>query len=180
MTATHEALNMEEAIVASGAQSHSRHPSTSTICGPLPTDSMGTVRLSDPPVVPALEESLPPNSHVIPLESQVLEGQQGAKFMRTDNRSEDSENALFFEDDIDDTEKQLVKSMAGTVGEDQSIRTFSTIRSRSDTSGSFSSNGSAQVDWDELEKSEEQAPRDEGSDEVRPLALDNRVCSDVI
>ena len=42
-----------------------------------------------------------------------------------------------------------------------------TIRSRSDSSGTFSSIGSAHVDWEELDKSEEQAPRDEGSDEVR-------------
>ena len=41
-----------------------------------------------------------------------------------------------------------------------------TFRSRSDSSGTLSSASSAQVDWEELEKSEEQAPRDGGSDEV--------------
>lgn len=42
-----------------------------------------------------------------------------------------------------------------------------TLRSRSDSSGTFSSSdGSAQVDWDELEREEDQAPRDEGSDEA--------------
>ena len=42
-----------------------------------------------------------------------------------------------------------------------------TLRSRSSSSGTFSSSdGSAQVDWDELEKEEVEAPRDEGSDEV--------------
>ena len=46
----------------------------------------------------------------------------------------------------------------------------STIRSRSDSSGS---GASAQVDWEELEKSEEQAPRDEGSDEVSNLEMEH-------
>ena len=40
------------------------------------------------------------------------------------------------------------------------------FRSRSNSSGTLSSVGSAHVDWDELDKSEEQAPRDECSDEV--------------
>lgn len=53
-----------------------------------------------------------------------------------------------------------------TVEEGSSDAASSTIRSRSDSSGTYSSTGSAHVDWDELDKSEEQAPRDEGSDEV--------------
>lgn len=40
------------------------------------------------------------------------------------------------------------------------------FRSRSNSSRTSSSAASAQVDWDELDKSEEQAPRDECSDEV--------------
>lgn len=47
------------------------------------------------------------------------------------------------------------------------ITTPMSIRSRSDSTGTFSSIGSVHVDWDELDKSEEQAPRDEGSGEVR-------------
>lgn len=40
------------------------------------------------------------------------------------------------------------------------------VRLRSDSSGTLSSTESTQVDWDSLDKSEEAAPRDEGSDEV--------------
>lgn len=43
----------------------------------------------------------------------------------------------------------------------------STVRSRSNSSTTASSSNSTPVDWDELERSEEQEPRDEGSDEVR-------------
>ena len=43
----------------------------------------------------------------------------------------------------------------------------STVRSRSNSSTTASSSNSTHVDWDELERSEEQEPRDEGSDEVR-------------
>lgn len=40
------------------------------------------------------------------------------------------------------------------------------FRSRSNSSCTLSSAASAHVDWDQLDKSEEQAPRNEGSDEV--------------
>ncbi|KAI9811080.1 MAG: hypothetical protein M1827_005662 [Pycnora praestabilis] len=44
-------------------------------------------------------------------------------------------------------------------------------RSRSNSSGTSLSDGSTHVDWDELEKSEEQEPRDEGSDESTAFLL---------
>ena len=50
--------------------------------------------------------------------------------------------------------------------EQQTEIRLSDPRSQSRSRGSFSSMGSAHVDWDQLDKSEEQAPRDEGSDEV--------------
>ncbi len=171
--AAHESLNMEEARIASGAQNHSRHPSTSTISGPLPTDSMVTVRLSDPPVASTLETSFQTNGHVTPLDGQVLGGQQRTGSMHTDRLPDTNENAVVCEEDSQDIKRQSTISLASIMEEEQSIRTSGTIRSRSDTSGSFSSNGSAQVDWDELEKSEEQAPRDEGSDEVHSPITDN-------
>ena len=58
---------------------------------------------------------------------------------------------------------------AGSLEADESTIT---PRSRSDSSGTCSSSdGSAQVDWEELEKEEVQAPRDEGSDEVRFMGV---------
>ncbi|SLM33634.1 gtpase activating protein [Lasallia pustulata] len=47
----------------------------------------------------------------------------------------------------------------------------STVRSRSNSSTTASSSNSTHVDWDELERSEEQEPRDEGSDESTAFLL---------
>lgn len=62
----------------------------------------------------------------------------------------------------EDGEFTVVGSLVG--GSPES--TLHEFRSRSNSSGTLSSVGSAHVDWDELDKSEEQAPRDECSDEV--------------
>lgn len=57
-------------------------------------------------------------------------------------------------------------SMPSIAEEGDRVPGTGSVRSRSDSSGTLSSTGSAQVDWDSLDKSEEAAPRDEGSDEV--------------
>ena len=62
--------------------------------------------------------------------------------------------------------RQSTMSMLSVVDESNSDTTSISVRSRSDSSGTFSSLGSANVDWIELEKKEEEAPRDETSDEV--------------
>ena len=167
---------MEEAQASAGGYSHhSRNHSAATITGPLPTDSMVTVRLSDPPVASSLEISSGTNNNVIPVDGQVLGARQEANALCSNNHLITNEEAVILddEDDSQDLGRRSMHSMTSIAEEEQSIRMSGTVRSRSDTSGSFSSNGSAQVDWDELEKSEEQAPRDEGSDEVR------RCCSTI-
>lgn len=58
-------------------------------------------------------------------------------------------------------------SSGESIAEEAAQSTLSTLALGSKRSGSFSSVVSAQVDWHELDKSEEQVPRDEGSDEVR-------------
>ena len=63
--------------------------------------------------------------------------------------------------------RQSTMSMLSAVDEGCSDIASISIRSRSDSSGTFSSLGSATVDWLELEKKEEEAPRNETSDEVR-------------
>ena len=57
-------------------------------------------------------------------------------------------------------------SMPGIQEEAQSETASVTVRSRSNSTGTFSSTESTNLDWEELEKNESQAPRDEGSDEV--------------
>ena len=167
-------MAIEEAEVASGAQGHSRQTSTSTISGPLPTDSMVTVRLSDPPVAPAMKANPPASNDNTSPKIQELERQPELDSMRVGSISDIDNNAAILEEELQDTQRRSSVSMASVVEEEQSIRTSGTVRSRSDTSGSFSSNGSAKVDWDELERSEEQAPRDEGSDEVSFHTIDGQ------
>ena len=63
----------------------------------------------------------------------------------------------------------ITSSSMPSIGEEgQSV---STVRSRSNSSTTASSSNSTHVDWDELERSEEQEPRDEGSDEVRSIYM---------
>ena len=62
--------------------------------------------------------------------------------------------------------RQSTMSILSAVDESNSDTASISVRSRSDSSGTFSSLGSANVDWTELEKKEEEAPRDETSDEV--------------
>ncbi|KAL6715151.1 hypothetical protein ACLMJK_007415 [Lecanora helva] len=166
--ADHEALGMEESTVASG---HSRQHSAATITGPLPTDSMVTVRLSDPPVASLDQPSSRRGSHVTSVDTQVLEAPEETNIMRRLTALGTEEDGVILDDVSVGIRRESTISMASIPEEEESIRTSGTMRSRSDTSGSFSSDGSAQVDWDELEKSEEQAPRDEGSDESTAFLL---------
>ena len=141
----------------------------------LPTDSMVTVRLSDPLVVPS--SAISPNNQV---SMAAL-----AQFL-PDSSGQDS---VLHEDVLDASHNNhtpltsdLLQDMNGTDPDEDAIApgeehresslSMTSVRSRSNSSGSsLFSNGSAQVDWDQLEKSEEQAPRDEGSDESTAFLL---------
>ena len=159
---------------ASGGQSDIRHHSASAVNGPQPTDSMVTVELSDSPVAPIFETSShndiqaqndtgEDSLHVDYIHNETQEKGSALSDQRS---STDDENVLVFEEDPKELCRESRLSMAGIVENRRSFSATSTIRSRSDSSGTLSSTESAQVDWDELERSEEQAPRDEGSDEV--------------
>ena len=165
----------DTAEAASGGQSDIRHHSTSTVNGPQPTDSMVTVELSDSPVAPIFETS----SHDdIEVQNDTEDGSLGVDQSHHDAQehkgsalidqrsSTDDENVLIFEEDPSEHCRESTVSMASSAENRRSLSSAGTIRSRSDSSGTLSSTESAQVDWDELERSEEQAPRDEGSDEV--------------
>ena len=165
----------DTAEVASGGQSDIRHHSASTVDGPLPTDSMVTVELSDSPVAAMLGRSSYDNigahndteEHPLGVDRSNNEAQEQEDSTLVDQRSSiDDENVIIFEDDPKELSRESTASMAGIVEDRGSLSAAGTIRSRSDSSGTLSSTESAQVDWDELERSEEQAPRDEGSDEV--------------
>ena len=159
----------DTAEVASGGQSDIRHHSASTVNGPLPTDSMITVELSDSPVATIFEMSSHNDTEEdsLGVDQSHNEAQERKGSALVDQRgSTDDENVIIFEEDRKELYRESTVSMASLVENRRSLSAAGTIRSRSDSSGTLSSTESAQVDWDELERSEEQAPRDEGSDEV--------------
>ena len=163
-----EAISTEAAAesheTASVGESDTRHSL-------LPTDSMVTVRLSDPLVVPSSAIS-PENQISVAALAQFLpdpRGQNPVLHEHTLDASHNNHTFLLQDDKGTDPDENAV-----VLGDEyqESTVSMTSVRSRSDSSGStLSSNGSAQVDWDELEKSEEQAPRDEGSDESTAFLL---------
>ena len=142
----------------------------------LPTDSMVTVRLSDPLVVPS--SAISPDSQVsVATLSQFLPDPSGQDSVLHEDTLDTFHNnhtplGMDILQDVDGTDPLDEDAIAP--GEEYQGSTVwkTSVHSRSDSSSSsLSSNGSAQVDWDQLEKSEEQAPRDEGSDESTAFLL---------
>ena len=146
--------------------------------GHLPTDSMISVRLSDSSGTVALDTVAPEKVE----DSRVSATNSVRKSIRFSTPPTVEESVIEVQDDLPATEEQAdmpedhhVRASKITVDsireDDSTLSRHSTNRSRSDSSGTLSSNDSAQVDWDELDRSEEQAPRDEGSDEVGKTPL---------
>ena len=141
----------------------------------LPTDSMATVRLSDPLVVPS--SAISPDNQVSEVAlAQFLPDVCGHDpVLHEDTLDASPRNHIFSgqaqSQDDNGAEPDESAVVLGEEYQDSAI-SMTSLRSRSYSSGgSISSNGSAQVDWDELERSEEQAPRDEGSDESTAFLL---------
>lgn len=146
------------------------HVSEHTDRTPLSTDSMVTVRLS--------ETIFLPNADVSPGD-RLLEGPDFVDLPESEGKgslTQEDDIAIDTEQDdifLEDALKQMPRAgresttSLTSIGENKRPDSMlTTFRSRSNSSGTFSSSDSAHVDWDELDKSEEQAPRDEGSDEV--------------
>ena len=142
------------------------------------THSMANVRLSD--------TSNDPNSVTLnnveafiepfPVGDPPVTNEEPVESNQTFTVTEDEE-AVSDEQPVLDEIMQLRHSSRSVGSFEEGDESTITLRSRSDSSGTFSSSdGSAQVDWEELEKEEDQAPRDEGSDEVgvsRPTTCEN-------
>ena len=153
----------EATDILSDEQSNTRPDSSGTTKGPLPTDSMVTVRLSDLSLEPMTNKDAESKTHEDE-QSQDEEAQPKADV--EDSVHQIDEDAVAPEQTKHETTRDSVTSMPSFIEDEPSICTSGTLRSRSSSSGTSSSGASAQVDWDELERNEEQAPRDEGSDEV--------------
>ena len=153
--------------VAGVACSETR-PDTPQNRQPLPTDSMVTVRLSDPKTLDQ-EESRTPTKLTHSSVRKSIRFSHPPVIEDSACKSEDDEAIMTedYEEQYELAHNETPTAASFGISDRASFVSIpSTIRSRSDSSGTLSSNGSAQVDWDELDKSEEQAPRDQGSDEV--------------
>ena len=157
------------------AESHDTHPVEESDTRLLPTDSMVTVRLSDPLVVPSSAIS-PENQVSEAALAQFLPDANGHHSVLHDDILGTSHNnhsplGNVLSQNMNSTDLDESAIAPGEASQRSSV-SMTSVRSRSDSSGSIlSSNGSTQVDWDQLEKSEEQAPRDEGSDESTAFLL---------
>ncbi|KAL9099598.1 MAG: hypothetical protein Q9163_004929 [Psora crenata] len=161
----------DAAHIASLGERDTRHQSAEN--SPLPTDSMVSVRLSDalgisPPDIHSPENTPLPDSVRNTVEAFEPASPTGLAAVAGDNSALDN-----FSDTFTESEEYRTSTISLTsIQREESLTSaLSTVRSRSDSSETLSSHGSAQVDWDELEKSEEQAPRDEGSDESTAFLL---------
>lgn len=137
----------------------------------LSTDSMVTVRLSDTTLFSTAD-----TLH----DGEVLEKSNGPKLMANgdevvqlpgecDNIVAIEGGDMVLEQELNQMPEADRQSTASSLSNTESKRAenkSTAFRSRSNSAGTLSSLGSTHVDWDELDKSEEQAPRDEGSDEV--------------
>lgn len=142
--------------------------------------SMVTVRLSDTPVASSSEISPKHQITEAELAQYLPETQKQELETSLHHHHKSVVSAQFLSGtegqhtDLGESNSLETDEDAIIVGEEirNSSASMASIRSRSDSSGStLSSNGSVQVDWEELEKSEEQAPRDEGSDESTAFLL---------
>ena len=145
-------------------------PRQHTDSNPIPTDSMVTVRLSDP-TPPSLEGEVTLDCEYT---SPYYEDEETVIVHDSEPSNEDT---IVETDDVEQVSELAAKtklhristassSMPSIREEVESEHSSGTFHARSNSSGTASSADTTTVDWDELEKTEEQEPRDEGSDEV--------------
>lgn len=136
----------------------------------LPHDSMVTVRLSEPQPLSAMI----PQTELPVAESGVedAETDSGLEHNLLPTRYAEVVSDIEEEEEQGEQQKQDINveaTMAEPAGNEISSPTGSNSAPSDSRRGSESSGGSEEgggVDWEELEKTEEQEPRDEGSDDV--------------
>lgn len=136
----------------------------------LPKDSMVTIRLSDSTIGSATVGVTPELTIENLAEDEISKSKQEQELLENEVRmisldKADSRDRLgeLKEASRISRESTVFPSIIGGVDSTLISHHF---RSRSNSSCTLSSVASAHVDWDQLDKSEEQAPRNEGSDEV--------------
>lgn len=146
-----------------------RSPRTHVDSQPLPTDSMVTVSLSESDASQTTEREEDATTTFSQAEITIVENRISSRpssldIVRGLNREQESQG----EDEESNSVVDFDSPSVSSPGElhIQTPTTPGRLRSNSD-----SSERSAQVDWEELEKTEEQEPREEGSDESMALLL---------
>ncbi|KAI9823497.1 MAG: hypothetical protein M1819_001340 [Sarea resinae] len=163
--------------VGEDIRKEARSPRMHTDGAALPTDSLVTVRLSDPDPLREIvqtPEKTAPATALTGDEAQNEETSDG----EMDRQSLETTTPAVVHDELKGTKTRTPEA---SFDEDDSeiialddvpLESYSgDVRSRSDSSSTQSTEGSTKVDWEELDKSEEQAPRDSGSDESTAFLL---------
>ena len=153
-------------VAGSGDESDTRHASTKNSA--LPTESMDNVSLSEVPLTPVATHSDEDDDTATVLDEKDATLTERVPSIRTDDGVLSDPDSPEDVSEPDMLEHRQSSASTASIREDASL---STTRSRSDSSGTLSSTHSVQVDWVELDRSEEQAPRDEASDEVSTHVL---------
>ncbi|KAI9780942.1 MAG: hypothetical protein M1839_006380 [Geoglossum umbratile] len=133
---------------------------------PLPTDSMVTVRLSDP-IIP---------TSVAPPTLKVIAEARNADLLEIDNTQSirSCTPCTEFQDLDEEREGVSQRTSATHITEDSMEESYfaSDVLSNRSRSNSAGTDGSgAEVNWDELERTEEREPRNQGSDESTAFLL---------
>jgi hypothetical protein len=156
-----ELVNLE-GIAEDPEQQISRFTRVHVGSTPLPTDSMVTVRLSDPIL----------STSIAPPTLNVIAEAGNPDFLEIDNtRSVRSCTPCTEFQDLDEEREGISQRTSAThITEEPMEEPYFpsdvlSSRSRSNSAGTDISEGTG-VNWDELERTEEREPRDEGSDEV--------------
>ncbi|KAL8905467.1 MAG: hypothetical protein Q9207_002620 [Kuettlingeria erythrocarpa] len=144
------------------------------------TNSMVTIRLSDCTIISSEEFSTEDTLAEAPIDEDATgdmphqANPDSSNFTSTAPSEESNAGADILEAEVklfQRAHRMSTISMPSIAEEGVQVRRTGSIRSRSDSSGTLSSNESTHVDWDSLDKSEEAAPRDEGSDESTAFLL---------
>lgn len=124
-------------------------------------DSMVTVRLSEPPAL-TVDTTLPAAKYILPHEETVVESPKEDASAEVEE-AEDTE--------LEESPRITMMDVNGDVRSPTGSESGESRRG----SGSTTSGEDSGVNWEELEKTEEQEPRDENSDDVRasPSAIDS-------
>lgn len=150
----------EDELQTAGMPPTSRSPRKHINSEPLPTDSMVTVSLSDADQAAESEEESTVNYN---LEEEAVSSRPSSLDVMRGTDSISPSRITSVANDIRPTTAVDTDDLARDLREAEGVPAPSGDRSRSDSSASEDSAG---VDWERLQKTEQQVPLDDISDEV--------------